>query len=379
VAGFSEQFSAAAEGGAGTSTGGVGFGLKGLEDPNADTTLQMEKDLTTDAKVWDPTAVQPQEAITTVAAIIVDPPKPEPAPLPDANAQMQLEEPVLDETPVPTVDTLDVVKTPGQVDDHLFQKAEDLQKVDAAQNDRMDLLKENADLMTKPQGTDPKAQAGVNLGEPSAAGKAFGLAMPSPAGVLAAGAAGYVFGPGAAAAVAAVDTAAGVFHAFKSTSGPADVALKGQGTYSDARTESRIPQYGYKGKPQDAFSYASAKPIEQMAQRVSPSAPVIMDSSPSSRGRVSADDLWKTGQMADTSIRLGPDSTKAVADEMAKLRTEMDKTGLYADRLRNFANTPLDMNRDTLTRAAASGTDVKAEDLVNRQVLQVRPPQLAMA
>lgn len=149
MAGFSEQFSAAAEGGAGTSTGGVGFGLKGLEDPNADTTLQMEKDLTTDAKVWDPTAVQPQEAITTVAAIIVDPPKPEPAPLPDANAQMQLEEPVLDETPVPTVDTLDVVKTPGQVDDHLFQKAEDLQKVDAAQNDRMDLLKENADLMTR--------------------------------------------------------------------------------------------------------------------------------------------------------------------------------------------------------------------------------------
>ena len=132
-------------------------------------------------------------------------------------------------------------------------------------------------------------------------------------------------------------------------------------------------------RPQDAFSYASAKPIEQMAQRVSPSAPVIMDSPSPGRGRLSADDLWKTGQMADTSIRLGPDSTKAVADEMAKLRAEMDETGLYADRLRNFANTPLDMNRDTLTRAMASGTDVKGEDLINRQVLQVRPPQLAMA
>lgn len=373
--GLSGHFSQASTGQA--SGGGVGFDVQGLTDPNAEAPLD-KKTADADVNAWDPRMAASQDPVVSVAAVFVDPPKPEPLPAAELSPAQGIAEPVAEDTPVPTVDTLDAVKEAGQVDNHLGQKVEKLQDVAGAQNERMDELKANMDSITKPAGADPKAQTGVNLGEPSAFRNTLGLALPSPAGVVVAGAAGVAFGPGAAAAVAAVDTGLNVLSVFRSTSPAADVALKGQGTYSDAKTDTRIPQYGYKGKPQsiEAYTYgSSAKSIESVARPAS--APIVVDTGlGNGPRRLSADDLWKTGQLANSDIKLGPQATKEAADQMAQLRTEMEKTGVYADKLKRFAETPLDLNRDNLTKAVTSGTELKMEDLENRRVFQVRPPDM---
>lgn len=372
-AGLSGYFSGRASQG----SGDVGFKAAGVADPNAQSALD-KNDPAGDLKAWDPRMAGLQEPVVSVAAVLVDPPKPDPLPAAGFESAAPAPQAHIEDKPVPTVDTLDAVKKGGEVDNHLGQKAEKLQDVAGAQNDRMAELKANMDSITRPAGAGG-AQPGVHSpNAPSALGSTLGLAVPSPTGVALAGAAGYMFGPGAAAAVAAVDAGLNVVNVVRSTSPSADVALKGQGTYSDAKTETRLPQYGSNGKPRtiEAFTYGtSAKPIDQMARPVS--APIIVDPGLGKGARCfSADDLLKTGCLADTDIKLGPQATKEAADQMVQLRTEMEKTGVYADKLKRFAETPLDLNRDTVTQAMAAGTNVKMDDLENRRVLQVRPPDM---
>lgn len=365
---FGQSSSGATSGGG----GGVSPGVKGLQDPNATREVSDPTEDLSETGGYGPSA---PDLVTVLAAPLADVAPSQPV-TPMAVAAPRPQDSLANKAAIPTVDKIDPVKPAGTVDQTLYTKAEDANRVGAAQTERMSQLKENAASLCKPGGTDASP-----AGQPSVAGSLLGMTVPSPVGLAAAAGAGYMFGPAGAATVVALDTASGIFNVARAMSGPGDVALKGQGTYSDAKTSA--PLYGYgegtRGQKVDPYSYAaSPRPIEQLAHPTV--APVALDDAgPGRSSRLSADALFTTSALSGTSIRLGPSAQTALAGEMAQLRREMEKTDVYTGFVQRSANTPIRATAWNVGELKDAGVEEFDFNQIPRGLSQIKPPSPAFA
>ncbi|MCB9978336.1 MAG: hypothetical protein H6862_01855 [Rhodospirillales bacterium] len=340
----------------GQSGGGVGLGVKGLQDPNAArSALDRASDLS-EAGGYGPSMAAQPDLITVLAAPVIDTPL---SPAAATPAPSDVKKPDVDESVLPSANLLSQPKTPGEVDQNGARKVEDGQRVAS----KLDDLKQNAQTVCK-DGAEKTTPA--TTGTPSVTRGVAAALMPGRGDIAAIGVASVLGSPAAGAVVAAATTGFGIARALSRAATPGDSALKGQGTAATMgqQTTDWGKVYNTKNLAPVQYPPSNPVPIEKTT------APLALDAGPKEplSGR-----LWQTRSLADTGIRFDDPATQRIA----RITKNAEDAKAYLGGVKQNVESPLDLNRDNLTRAVAAGTEIKMDDLANRRVLQFQPAAFA--
>lgn len=337
----------------GNSSDGAGLGLKGLQDPNTGSALDRASDLSEAGGYGPSVAAQPDLMTAVFVAPIFDAPL---APATATPAPSDAKKPGVDESVLPSAKLLSQPKTPGEADGNACRKVEDGQRIQSKLAD----LKENAQSVCQ----DAPGKAAPAAGSPSVTRGIAAALMPGPGDVAAIGVASALGSPAAGAVVAAATTAFGIARAVSRVDAPA--GREGQGTLATMgnQTTDWGKVYNTKNLAPVQYPPSNPVPIEKTT------APVALDAGP---GEPLSGRLWQTRSLADTGIRFDDPATQRIA----QITRNAEDAKAYLGGVRQNVESPLDLNRDNLTRAVAAGTDLNMDDLANRRVLQFQPAAFA--